>query len=163
MSRHRYANRLVAAIALLGVASTMLSGCTVLDDLFSGPAPPKREVAAEPAEPPKFVKGGTAEENLPYFTEVLRTYSKGTGAIKGKSIVNAVAKSGFKKKYMQVSFDKTKTDLDADSIYVSVRVAGDCLIGQLVTEDRSFAAQVEPVVGPKENLCLIGETRDIDW
>lgn len=64
---------------------------------------------------------------------------------------------------MQVSFDKSRTGLTADSIYVSVRIGEDCMIGQFATEDRELAVDLAGAVGPEKDLCLIGETREIDW
>lgn len=147
----------VLALCMLAPAA----GCALIE----GPTPetPEREAPAKPEVPPEFYPDGTAEDNLPYFTEVLRSYSKGEGAIEGQPIVNAVVESGFDKKAMQVSFDLTKTSLVADNIFVSVRIGEECLIGQMVTADRSFVAEVEPAVGPKGDICLIGNTRPIDW
>lgn len=64
---------------------------------------------------------------------------------------------------MEVSFDESKTGLTADHLYAAVRIDADCLIAQLVTEDRTFAVETAPAVGPERNHCLIGETRAIDW
>lgn len=147
----------VCAVALV----PLFVGCTLLE----GPTPetPPRETPAAPEVAPEFVPEGSAEENLPIFTETLRQYSEGDTAIEGQPIVDAIANVGFNRDDMQVSFDRTKTDLVADHIFVSVRVDQECLIGQVVTDDRSFVTEVMPAVGPEENICLIGETRAIDW
>lgn len=121
------------------------------------------EQSAEPVEQPVFHPKGTAEENLPIFTATLAEYAKGSGAVEGRPIVDAVAGAGFKKKRMQVSLDRTKTNLVADSIFVSVRIGKDCLIGQVLTEKRRVYTEVAPAVGPGGKLCLIGKTRPIDW
>ncbi|PRI11881.1 hypothetical protein B4915_04875 [Leucobacter massiliensis] len=149
----------------MGIALPLLSGCSLIQGVLEGPTPetPSRETPPAPEAPPEFVPGGTAEQNLPYFTEVLRAYAASTQPIEGQPVVDAVADAGFDRAAMQVSFDRTQTGLVADSIYVSVRIGGDCLIGQLVSEDRSFVAQNEPAVGPNKDICLIGKTRPIDW
>lgn len=151
--------RRATAFAALAVMLPLLAGCSLLE----GPTPdtPPRETAAVPEVAPEFVPGGTAEENLPYFTEVLRTYSTGTSPIQGAPVVQAVTEAGFDPALMQVSFDQTKTSLPADNIFVSVRAGAECLIGQLVTEDRSFVASVEPALGPDKTICLIGKTAPI--
>ena len=155
--RGRAARAALAACAIL----PLLAGCALLE----GPTPvtPEREEPERPEVAPEFVPGGTAEQNLPYFTEVLRDYAAGEGPIRAEPVVNAVAEAGFDKSLMQVSFDRTKTDLEADNIFVSVRIGEDCLVGQLVAEDRSFAAENAPAVGPNRDLCLIGETNPITW
>ncbi len=149
------------------MGTALLSGCSVIEPLIKplieGPTPetPKRETPASPEQAPEFVPGGTAEQNLPYFTEVLRTYSKGDAPVQGASIVQAVTEAGFDPAMMQVSFDRSKTGLVADNIFVSVRFGTDCLIGQMVTADRSFVAKNEPALGPNKDICLIGETAPI--
>lgn len=138
----------------------LLAGCSLLE----GPTPdlPKRETPAAPEQAPEFLPNGTAEENLPFFREVLGDYASGKGPIHGQPIAQAVIASGFSKDMMQVSFDTTKTGLEADNIFVSVRIGTECLIGQVVAADRSVVAETAPAVGPEKNLCLIGETAPIE-
>lgn len=159
-TRVRGGLRSVALIAAT-LAVTALPACAILE----GPTPdaPKRELPAAPEVAPELISGGTAAENLPYFTEVLRSYTSGEGAIKGEPISRAVIDAGFDKNLMQVSFDTSKTGLEADNIFVSVRLQDSCLIGQVITSDRSFVAEVAPAVGPDNTLCLIGETAPIGW
>lgn len=157
----RGSRRFAATALALGVAAALLSGCALLE----GPTPvtPKRETPAEPEVAPELVAGGTAEENLPFFTEVLRGYAAGEGVVKGEPVSRAFIDAGFDKSLMQVSFDASKTGLPADNIFVSVRFGADCLIGQLVAEDRSFVAKNEPALGPNKDICLIGKTNPITW
>jgi len=157
----RSVRRIAVALLAIGAVFPALSGCALIEG--PTPATPKREQPAKPEVKPEFVPGGSAAENLPYFTEVLREYAAGEEPVQGEPVVNAVADAGFDKAGMQVSFDRTKTGLDADNIFVSVRIGGDCLIGQLVAADRSFVAQNEPAIGPNQDICLIGSTRTIDW
>jgi len=126
-------------------------------------APVHVDPPAKPDAPAEFVPDGTADENLPFFTLLLEDYAESDAEILGEPVVNVVAEGGFEKSQMQVSFDRTKTDLGADNIFVSVRIDGDCLIGQLSTGDRVASAITAPAVGPDRNLCLIGKTRPIDW
>lgn len=150
-----------AVCGALTIGALALSGCAVLE----GPTPdaPKRETPAVPEVAPELVSGGTAEENLPYFTEVLRGYAAGEGSIKGEPVSRAVIDAGFDKSLMQVSFDRSETGLEADNIFVSVLLGENCLIGQIVTSDRSFVTEAAPAVGPDNNICLIGETAPITW
>lgn len=146
---------------MLALSAVALSGCALLE----GPTPetPNREAPAVPEVAPELVPGGTAEQNLPYFTEVLRTYVAGDGAIKGEPVSRAIIDAGFDKALMQVSFDRSETGLEADNIFVSVLLGESCLLGQVVTADRSFVAETAPAVGPENNICLIGETAPITW
>lgn len=149
------------AVAMIASA-LVLTGCV--------PSPPDRGAVDEnfqepqaPQAPPELVPDGNAEDNLPFFQETLRQFSAGTAEVQGEPIVNHLAAAGFDKGKMQVSFDRSKTDLVADSIYVSVRFDDQCLVGQVVHEDRSVVGLVEPALGPNTDICLIGTTRPIDW
>lgn len=130
-----------------------------------GEEPPeaRSENFHEPVGPAEFFPDGSAEDNYPYFTEVLKTYAEGSNAIQGQPVVDVLVEAGFDAGAMQVSFDRTETNLVADNIFVSVQIEQDCLIGQLTTGDREVTTQLAHAVGPEQNLCLIGETRPIDW
>lgn len=157
--------RLGRAALALGIALPLLTGCSVAERVVGGPSPetPKREEVEAPKVAPKFVPDGTAEQNLPFFTETIRKYAAGDQPIKGQPVAQAVIDAGFDPAMMQFSFDQSKTGLTADNIFISVRVGADCLIGQLVTADRSFVAKDEPAIGPNGDICLIGITRSVDW
>ncbi|WGD36441.1 hypothetical protein [Lysinibacter sp. HNR] len=151
--------------ALVGIA-LMLSGCAAFNAL-TGQSPEVRSTNIPTMNPdspgPEFVPGGSAEENLDFFNFVNLQTAQGGAAINGQNVVNALVAGGFDKQAMQVSLDQTTQGLTADSIFVSVRIGSECLIGQLTTEDRTVVGAVEPVVGPDESVCLIGSTRPIDW
>lgn len=153
--------RTAAALAGAVLVAVSLSSCSLL----TGPTPvtPERPQIEQPAEPPTFVEGGTSEENLPFFRYALTEYAAGEGGIQGQPIVDALAAGGFDRATMQVSADLSKTGLAADSIFVSVRTGDTCLIGQVGAEQRDVAAQVAAPTGPEPGVCLIGETRAIDW
>lgn len=153
--------RAVSALSGAAILMLALSSCALLE----GPTPqtPPRPETVKPETPAEFVPEGSAEENLPFFAQLLDDYAAGDQPIQGQPIVDAVVDGGFDKGNMQVSFDNSKTNLVADSIYVAVRIEDACLLGQLVTEDREVAAQLAPAVGPEQNICLIGNTRAIDW
>lgn len=153
--------RLAPFAALLVAAVLPLAACS---PAVTAPERPSREdVLAAPDTPPEFVPGGTAEDNFPYFSETLRSFVLSGSPLQGAPVVDALVTAGFEKEHMQVGFDETKTGLVADSLFVSVRIGAECLIGQLITAEESFTAAVQPVVGPEQNICLIGNTRPIDW
>lgn len=175
--------RIAHGAALVAVAGTLfLSGCVAESsneggsdgvgggtggDPQSTETPPtdtqQQPTTSTPPPPPEYVPDGTAADNLPYFEHLLTEYAESEGAaLEGRPIVDVVIAGGFARDDMQVSFDHSKTNLPADSIYVSVRISDSCLLGQVVN-DFSVHAIVQPAVGPEDNLCLIGETRPIDW
>lgn len=145
----------------MALAAGLLGGCALLE----GPAPdaPVRPAPTAPATPATLVPGGSAEENLPFFQQTLLTYAGGTSPVEGQPVVDALVAAGFDRAAMQVSFDRSRTDLVADNIFVSVRMADQCLLGQIVTGDRSLVAEVAPALGPDKSICIIGTTRPIDW
>lgn len=138
-----------------------LTGCALL----TGPKPehPQRATPPSPDTEPVYVVGGSAADNESIFTEVLRDFSTSEAQILGKSVVDALINVGFDRDHLQVSFDRTKTDLYVDSVFVAARFDQECLIGQLATDDREFAVHLTSTVGPENDVCLIGETREIDW
>jgi hypothetical protein len=148
-------------------AVLLLSGVIMFGTSSCAPAPPDRsdyeENFQEPDVAPQFFADGTAEENLPYFDETLRTFSIGSAPVAGQPISLALFDAGFDRATVQVSFDESKTQLVADHIFVSARFGDDCLIGQVVSADRTFVTSVQPAIGPEQDICLIGETRPIDW
>lgn len=153
--------RAAAALAAAVVLATGLSSCALIE----GPTPktPERTVAPPPEQQPELVPDGTADDNLTFFTETLRKYAAGDGAIQGQPVVDALVDAGFEKSHMQVSYDRTRTDLVADNIFVSVLVGQECLIGQIVTESRDVFVEAGEALGPNSDICLIGQTRPIDW
>jgi len=158
--------RSLGLAALAVVTPLLLSGCSLLGDSSGTPDPVRSSDPAaspQPTEKPVLHPDGSAEENHPFFAATLRDYAAGDGPIEGRPLVDAIAEAGFAKKAMQVSFDRTKTNLVADNIFVSVRIGKECLIGQVLTGDRQVFTEVAPAVGAGAKLCLIGETRPIDW
>lgn len=159
--------KVIALRGVTGVAALVLllglAACASPAPAPEPTAPSGQADGGDSPAPPRFYPDGTAEDNLPYFTKTLQDYASGQGAVEGRPIVDAIAEAGFDKGSMQVSFDRTQTALVADSIYVSVRLGTECLIGQIQTSDRSVSAVAEPAVGPSDDICLIGKTRPIDW
>ena len=165
-SRRRGIVLLIGAILILVLAAGVLM--LLQSDWFQtqdrAPVSPEPVPVPEvPEEEVRFLPDGTAEENLPYFEQTLAGFAAGELPVEGVPIVDAVSAAGFDRSQMQVSFDRSQTNLVADNIFVSVRVGEQCLIGQVVTGTREVAAVVEDAVGPDADICLIGNTRAIDW
>ncbi|MBK0421494.1 hypothetical protein JD292_05335 [Leucobacter sp. CSA2] len=161
LPRTRRGIRATGAVSALILSMALLSGCALLE----GPTPetPKRTEMPAPEKPAALVPGGSAADNLPFFTATLQEFSKGKQPVQAQPVSTALIDAGFDKSLMQVSFDKTKTNLDADNIFVSVRYGQDCLIGQVVTADRSVTTKNMPALGPNQDTCLIGNTNPITW
>lgn len=155
---------------LIGAVAAGLGGCAPAGVTADQVTPTPSDAASQetepdlvPEEPAQLIPDGGAEANLPFFSEVLRQFSAGTEVVEGRPVVDALVAAGFDRAAMQVSFDESKTGLVADSILVSVLLGGECLIGQVITADRSTFTTIAPALTEGQNLCLIGNTRPIDW
>ena len=157
--------RHVITACTAGIAlSMLLSACTPAPEEVS-PGQETQQATVEPSkEPtPQYLPEGTAAENEKYFSYILRQAIRGGAQVNGVEMINALVAGGFDRGMMQVSFDTSQTGLQADNIFVSVRHNDQCLIGQIVTSDKSVSVDVQPAIGPEKTVCLIGETRPIDW
>lgn len=149
----------MVAVAL--AATTALVSCSVNETGNTEPS----NASTEPKNStvPSFVENGSAEQNLPFFSYKLNRFVEGDGPRTAETLTNYIADLGFPKDMMQVSSDRTKTGLQADEIYVSVRVDDMCLLGQVSTIRERASASVQPTVGPDQTQCLIGNTVPITW
>lgn len=112
---------------------------------------------------PTFAPAGGAAENAEFAKYTLKQAIREGMSVDGQSTVNTLVAAGFDKSLMQVSFDRSKTNLTADSIYTSVRFGDQCLLTQVVADDKTVHVSVQPAIGPEKTICLVGETRPIDW
>ncbi len=158
---------MAAVVASGAVLSLGLSSCALLE----GPTPevPERTARVTPSNPSgegsqtQAPPEGSAEARFLEFTAALEDFASGTEAVRGQPIVDSLVSAGFEKSDMQVSFDASRTNLVADSMFVSVRIDELCLLGQITTESRELVTDLAPAVGPDQDICLIGKTRPIDW
>jgi len=151
----------LAGLALAGVLA--LAGCV---SAVPTPLPTQTEAASATPEPtsaasavPMIVEGGTAKENQPYFDKVNLDYFAASGTGSSRGIVDNLIAAGFRKQDIEVTPDHTSLDLQADSIIVSVRLKGECLIGDF--QASGLKSIVAPLLGT--GGCLIGATLPIDW
>ncbi|MGV8912398.1 MAG: DUF6993 domain-containing protein [Rhodoglobus sp.] len=160
--RVRPAHRIGGAIALTLAAALALSGCVA-----STPEPtatPTSEASSTP-EPevtntgPILRPGEAAAANRQFFDLINSDYHAANGRGDSRSIVDNLVANGFAKQDMEVTPDNTAIGLAADSIVVSVRIKGECLLGQFTPDN--FVSSIEPLLGT--GGCLIGKTRPIDW
>lgn len=81
------------------------------------------------------------------------------GMSDGQSIINNLVSNGFVKADMEVTYDTTALDIPVDSIVFSVRIKGECLIGQFSAA--GYSSLQSSLLGT--GTCLVGTTRPIDW
>lgn len=117
------------------------------------PTPASTEPALDP--------DGTAEDNLPLFTEVMDAVWGTDDKVKGRAYIDALVRAGFDKASMEVTKDRSSVGIPADSIQFSVRWVDACLVGQVGPSTKTPTAVVLPHL--PTGGCLVGETRPIDW
>lgn len=147
------------ASALAGlVLAAALAGCVP-----TTPTPVPTQTGSASATPsasptpaaPAMVEGGTAKENQPYFDQLNNTYFSANGIGTSAGVVENLAAAGFRKQDMQVTAERTSIDLQADSMIVSVRLKGECLIGDFQPSS-GYRSAITPLLGT--GGCLIGTT-----
>lgn len=104
----------------------------------------------------RFDPSASAAENLGLFTRVLEgaARSASSSSVDAATLTGALAAAGFAPSAMQRSADQTSANLQAPVLTVSVRVGGDCLMGQFVRSDASISTEVAAPVA--QGTCLIG-------
>jgi hypothetical protein len=149
--------------ALSALAGVILAGALV-GCVPSTPTPVPTQTLAVPTASstpsapaaPVLVEGGTAAENQAYFDKVNLAYFTG-GAYSSLGIIDSLVKAGFRKQDMEVTADTTSIDLQVDSRVFSVRLKGQCLIGDV--GPTGYTSIVMPMLGT--GGCLIGTTLPI--
>ncbi len=158
--------RLLSSAAAIGV-SLLVAGCstgeTAAPAVTTTPpsATPTPTGAAAPKPPPAFKPDLAASENQDYFDWVAAAVLTSDREAGGRAFIDALTVGGFDKSQMEVTFDRTAVDLEADSVQFSVRVHGECLIGQVGPASGGYRSIVAPMLG--SGTCLVGATRQIDW
>ncbi|HEX5729264.1 MAG TPA: hypothetical protein VFX99_07555 [Microbacterium sp.] len=155
-------------MAWLAVGVTLaLAGCSnaapTLSAQPSASAAPSASATPSPALPTEraLVPEGTAEENLPLFSDVIAAVWATPDNVAGRAYIDALIAAGFDRSAMQVTPDQTTVGNPAESIQFSVRWGDECLVGQVGPATGTPVTAVVPVLG--EGSCLVGQTRPIDW
>ncbi|NRD07750.1 DUF6993 domain-containing protein [Rathayibacter agropyri] len=150
-------SRLLHALVACALAA-VLSGCTEP----APRAPVATHTGSEGASPTPavYVPGGTAEQNLPVFDQVLRAVAEPDPQVPGATVVQALTSAGFSREAMQVTADETSVGLDADSVQVSVRLGDSCLLGQYGPKSGGVHAVVAAPIAT--GACLVGRTVPLD-
>jgi hypothetical protein len=147
------------------VASTLgVSSCMAIPDEQVAPitSEPSDSLDGEltPADEviPEFVPDGSAQDNLPYIDYVLTEAGAGTGIFGSLDAVSALEGAGFSRADMEVTSDRTKLELAAESITIAVIIDGECAMGQWGAS--WYSSSVVPVLGA--GTCLLGDTLSLD-
>jgi len=151
-----------ATAAIVGaLAIAALAGCV---QGVPTPVPIYTPSATESGTPapdagPTLRPGDTAAANKQFFDAVNTAFYAAHGKSDGRSIIDNLVASGFRKQDMEVTPDTTSIGEAADSIVFSIRVKGECLVGQF------NGAGYHGIIGPilAAGGCLVGTTRPIDW
>lgn len=161
------AGRILAAgrIVLAGAALTAVGALAACSG-SPGPAPSSSASTPAPsASPtptgPALVPGGSADDNLPFFRQVMNEVAATDARAEGRAYIDALVAAGFPKSAMEVTQDRTSVGNPADSLQFSVRWDEECLVGQVGPSTPAPTALVLPLT--PEGTCLVGDTRPIDW
>jgi hypothetical protein len=157
---HLFASTIAVGVSILGAgcsASQPPTPAATAQPTVSTPSPP---AAATPEPTLQFKPDLAASENQDYFDWVAAGVLATDQDAGGRAFIDALAAGGFDKSQMELTFDRTAVDLEADSIQFSVRLHGQCVIGQAGPGD-SFHSVITAPLGT--GTCLIGATRQIDW
>lgn len=148
----------VAVAAVLGVAlSAGLVACVQPEPTPTSTASraPTKSPTPTPAPTlvPKFWPEGTAVENLPYFNYINEQSYAAYGFVDGIVYVDALTNAGFDRSQMELTWWDTPDGHLADSIFFSVRFAGECLLGQIA--NWGYQGSVVPILST--GSCMVGD------
>jgi hypothetical protein len=154
--------RRIRSFAILAGAALVLAGCAGGGGEPTSPAPTATATAAPTPTPtaPALIPGGSAADNLPYFTALVGGVWAGPDRLAGRAYIDALAAGGFDKAAMEVTEDLTTIGNPADSIQFAVHWGPECLIGQV---GPGMPGPVTLTAPPTGATCLLGDTRPIDW
>lgn len=154
------------AVGLVIVAVSLL-GCTgvIAPEQAPTTSATQPSPSASPTEPaaPQLIPDGTAEENLPLFSQVTAQVWQSDQKALGRAYIDALTAAGFDKAKMQVTNDRSTVGNPAESLQFSVAWGErQCLVGQVgpSTGEQPVTAVMAQLA---EGRCLVGSTRPIDW
>lgn len=153
--------RLVLVATLLASSLALLTACVQAPPAPapSVPATIAPQTGSTNVANPVLRPGESAAANQQYFDMVNASFFAANGFSDGRSIIDNLVAAGFQKQDMEVTPDRTSIDLAADSIIFSVRIQGECLIGQ--SSSTGYHSELTSLLAT--GGCLVGKTRPIDW
>ncbi len=103
----------------------------------------------------------SAASNLDFFDYVNQKTLAANPQPNGKAFIEGLVAAGFDKADMQVSADRTSINLTPGSLQFSVKLNGQCLIGQWGQDAGGYHSEVVPPIST--GACLIGGTSPINY
>lgn len=162
---HASARQLTAA-AIVAFALCVVTGCAPQDTpapTISTPAPNATadSGATPPPSPsePVLTPEGSAADNEPVFTAALQQAWNGADRQSADAYIAALEAAGFAAADLQITPDRTSVGEVPDSIQVSARWAGECLVGHLAFARSEPVVEIMPMLSGE--TCLLGSTRPI--
>ena len=148
--------RLAAAIVL----TLALAGCTSATPDPAPTATGNESVSTPSATPTQsaFDADAGAVDNQPFFDAAVEPLEDKKTLPTGADVIDALADAGFDRSAMELTPDKTAIGLNADSIEFSVKINGECIVGQF----GSFGYRSIVTAILATDTCLVGKTVTID-
>lgn len=151
------------AVGVAVVVVAFLTGCVDSNPVSTATptrAPGAASTPTPTANPSSELRpDGNAAANKPFFDSVNTEFNAANGMSDGRSIIDNLVSKGFVKADMEVTYDTTALEIPVDLIVFSVRIKGDCLIGQF--DATGYTSLQAPLLGT--GTCLVGVSRPIDW
>ena len=121
------------------------------------PTPSPSTPAPTAAALARFDPSAPAAANLDLFKRTLDKAAQTTAAssVEAKTLTGALIAVGFNAAAMQHSADQTSANLQAPTLLVSVRLGGQCLVGQFMRSDASISTEIAAPI--QTGACLIGQ------
>lgn len=153
----------LAAVVGAALALGLCAGCAptpVPTPTATRTAAPPTTATAAP-KPQELSEATTADEALPFFTDVVAAVWATEQRFQGRAYIDGLTEVGFDKSAMEVTYDESTVGNPAESIQFSVRWGEECIVGQVGPSTGDPVVAVMP--GLATGRCLIGDTRPIDW
>lgn len=153
MSTQRFDSRVMT----LAVGALLITSCQATQQSLEEESP----VSQGPESPPvsvieeavyEFIPEGSAEDNLPFFAQVLENAGAGAPGSELTTILDALTTAGFDPATISHTAASSKIELPVDSLSIGVRIKDQCLIGQF--SNTWLETQVVPLT---LSGCFIGD------
>jgi hypothetical protein len=149
----------IALVVLAAAASIALAGCVPSEPMPTPTGSKSATPTPTPTPVPTLDPTGTAEENFPFWKQLVKGMSAAYGMADGSVMIQSLVDNGFNKADMELTPNETAIGERADSVIFSVRFDGQCFIGQIFPD--RYSATLAPLLATGN--CLIGTTRPIDF
>ena len=156
------ARHAVSLAVTLAVGSMLITSCQATQQpleeeppVSQGPEAPPVSVVEEAVY--ELSPEGSAEDNLPFFTQVLENSGAGAPGSEFATILEALKAAGFDPDAISHTVASSKIELPVDSLSIAVSIKDQCLIGQF--SNTWLETQVAPLT---PTGCLIGDIVELE-